>query len=236
VSFANGSGNGEGRNGRTTRVLVVDDNRLVREGVAQLLASELDMSVVGTTADGTSALRMVETERPDIVLVDASLPDKHGITLAREVSQRFPGVKVVTLGVTEIPAEVTEAIEAGAAGYVPKDASVSEFREILRAVAQGRAHCAPHIAATLFSRLAELASTRRAREVAGSVKLTPREVQILALVAEGLTNKEIAVRLHVETQTVKNHMHNILEKLELRHRLQAVQYATEAGLLRMRTR
>jgi DNA-binding NarL/FixJ family response regulator len=221
---------------RMTRVLVVDDNRLVREGIAHLLASEMDMSVVGTTADGGSALRMIESEQPDVVLVDASMPERHGISLAREISRRYSNVKIVILGITEIPAEVTEAIEAGASGYVPKDASVSEFRDIVRAVAQGRAHCAPDIAATLFSRLAELASTRRAREVAGSVKLTPREVQILTLVAEGLTNKEIAVRLHVETQTVKNHMHNILEKLELRHRLQAVQYATEAGLLRVRVR
>jgi DNA-binding NarL/FixJ family response regulator len=217
----------------STRVLVVDDNRLVREGIAQLLSDDPHLTVVGLTPDGVSALKMIEEERPDIVLVDSSMLDKSGVNLTRDISRRFANVKVIVLGITEIPAEVTEAVEAGAAGYVPKDASVQEFREIVRSVAQGRVHLAPHITATLFSRLAEIAASRRAREVAGGVRLTPREVQILALVAEGLTNKEIAVRLYVETQTVKNHMHNILEKLELRHRLQAVQYAQESGLLRM---
>lgn len=216
-----------------TRVLVVDDNRLVREGIAQLLSDDPHVVVVGLTPDGGSALKMIEAERPDIVLVDSSMLDKSGINLARDISRRYANVKVIVLGMTEIPAEVTEAVEAGAAGYVPKDASVQEFRDIVRSVARGLVHLAPHITATLFSRLAEIAASRRAREVAGGVRLTPREVQILSLVAEGMTNKEIAVRLFVETQTVKNHMHNILEKLELRHRLQAVQYAQESGLLRM---
>jgi two-component system nitrate/nitrite response regulator NarL len=127
---------------------------------------------------------------------------------------------------------VTEVIEAGAVGYVPEDASVEEFRETIRLVARGETRLTPRIAATLVVRLAALAASRRAAEHVRNVKLTPREIEILDLVAEGMTNKEIAAQLHVEEQTVKNHIHNILERLNLRRRNEAVQYAWEAGMLR----
>jgi DNA-binding NarL/FixJ family response regulator len=211
-------------------VLVVDDNRVVRDAVSALLGEDDGFRVVGATCLGPETLQTVDQLRPDIILLPAVGP--RATELTRAITRRFTGVRVVIVGIKEVPERVTEVIEAGAAGYVREDASVEELREVVRLVARGEARVAPQIASTLFSRLATLASARRASERARQVKLTPRELEILRLVAEGLTNKEIAARLHVEQQTIKNHMHNILERLSLRRRQQAVQYAWEAGMLR----
>ena len=212
------------------RILVVDDNRVVRDAVTALLGEADGFSVIGATGLGSETLHTVDQLRPDIILLPAV--GLRAVELTRAITRRFAGVRVVVVGIKEIPERVTEVIEAGAAGYVREEASVEELLEVVRLVARGEARVAPRIVSTLFSRLATLASARRASERARNVKLTPRELEILRLVAEGLTNKEIAARLHVEQQTIKNHMHNILERLSLRRRQQAVQYAWEAGMLR----
>ncbi|TMA93380.1 MAG: response regulator transcription factor [Deltaproteobacteria bacterium] len=210
-------------------VLVVDDNRVIRDAVAALLLKEEGVQVVATTGLSSETLDRIEQGRPDLILLPAL--GTRTVELTRAITRRFNGIRVVVFGIKELPEAVTEMIEAGAAGYVREDASVDEFREVVRLAARGEARVAPQIASSLFSRLAALASVLRADERAKNVKLTPRELEILRLVAEGLTNKEIAARLHVEQQTVKNHMHNILERLSLRRRQQAVQYAWEAGTL-----
>ena len=210
-------------------VLVVDDNRVIRDAVAALLLKEEGVQVVATTGLSSETLDRIEQGRPDLILLPAL--GTRTVELTRAITRRFNGIRVVVFGIKELPEAVTEMIEAGAAGYVREDASVDEFREVVRLAARGEARAAPQIASSLFSRLAALASVLRADERAKNVKLTPRELEILRLVAEGLTNKEIAARLHVEQQTVKNHMHNILERLSLRRRQQAVQYAWEAGML-----
>lgn len=214
------------------RVIVIDDNRLVREGISALLRQHPGIEVVASVTDGREAFDVIEANRPVIVLAGASTPERRGVMLAREITRKYGDVRVVVMGLPEDPAPVTEAIEAGAAGYIVQEASVEDLVEVLRLVARGETQCSPKIAAAVFSSLAELAAARRANDVISGVRLTPREVQILGLVSEGLTNKEIAARLHVATQTVKNHMHNILDKLKLKHRLEAVQYAMEVGILR----
>jgi DNA-binding NarL/FixJ family response regulator len=211
------------------QVVVTEDNRVIRDAVAALLAHDAGVRVVGTAGLDGDTLRTIEQTRPDMVLLPAV--GERSVELTRAITRRFPGIRVVVFGIKEVPERVTEVIEAGAAGYVRAEASVEEFREVVHLVARGEARVAPQIASRLFSRLATLATARRASERARSVKLTPRELEILRLVAEGLTNKEIAARLHVEQQTIKNHMHNILERLSLRRRQQAVQYAWEAGML-----
>lgn len=215
------------------RVLIVDDNCVVRYAVAYALAADGAFDVVGTTGLGDNApLSAIEMTTPDVVLMPAL--GQRTIDLTQAITRRFSGVRVVVLGVKNDPAVVTDAIEAGAVGYVPEEASVEECRETLRVVADGGTRLDTRVAATVAGRLAALASVRRADERAKNAKLTPRETEILGLVAEGLTNKEIAAELHVEEQTVKNHVHNILERLSLSRRHQAVQYAWEAGILRKR--
>jgi DNA-binding NarL/FixJ family response regulator len=217
----------------TSRILILDDNRVVRQALAELLRASGEVDEVSTAGmnDG-EPLATVESAKPEIVLVPAV--GQRTVDVIHAITRRFGGVRVVVLGMDENPGTVTEIIEAGAVGYVPEDASVDELHETLRLVARGETRLNPRIAATLVMRLATLASVRRADERAKNVKLTPRELEILGLVADGLTNKEIASELHVEEQTVKNHMHNILERLSLRRRHQAVQYAWEAGMLRKR--
>lgn len=209
------------------RVLIADENRVVREGIAVLLATT-NVQVVGCTPDGLYARQAVGELQPDIVLAVAS---KQGIALTRDLTRAYPGIKVVILGVSEAAAEVIEAVEAGAAGYVLNDSSLDEFSNTLRAIAEGETPCPPKVVASLFSRLAKLAGEREGTSRgAGPGRLTSREIQILGLVAEGLSNKEIAARLKVEIQTVKNHVHNILEKLEVHDRLLAARRAMDLGL------
>jgi DNA-binding NarL/FixJ family response regulator len=215
------------------RVLIVDDNCVVRHAVAHALAADGAFHVVGTTGLGQDApLSAIETTTPDVVLMPALA--RHTIDLTHAITRRFSGIRVVVLGVKDDPAAVTDAIEAGAVGYVPEEASVEECRETLRLVADGETRLDTRVAASVVGRLAALASVRRADERARNARLTPRETEILGLVAEGMTNKEIAAQLHVEEQTVKNHVHNVLERLGLRRRHEAVQYAWEAGMLRKR--
>ncbi len=215
------------------RVLIVDDNRVVRDALALVLAKDEQVRVVGSAAfSNGEPLDAIERVHPDVVVVPSL--GQQTIDVIHAASRRFSGIRIVVLGMKEQPEAVTAAIEAGAVGYVPEDASLEEFCEMLRVVLRGETRLTPRIAGTLVTRLAALASARRADERARNVKLTPRELEILGLVAEGLTNKQIATQLHVEEQTVKNHMHNILERLSLRRRHQAVQYAWEAGMLRRR--
>jgi DNA-binding NarL/FixJ family response regulator len=215
------------------RVLILDDNRVVRDALGLALGRDEHVRVVGAAAfSNGEPLDVIERTRPDVVVVPSL--GEQSIELIHAVRRRFADIRLVVLGMKEQPETVTAAIEAGAVGYVPEDASLEEFGETIRVVLRGETRLTPRIAGTLVTRLAALASARRADERARNVKLTPRELEILSLVAEGLTNKQIATQLHVEEQTVKNHIHNILERLSLRRRHQAVQYAWEAGMLRKR--
>jgi DNA-binding NarL/FixJ family response regulator len=212
------------------RVLVLHESRVVADALASVLEAEPGVVVTGARRLGAGTIfAVIEAARPDIVLLPAN--GRATLELTYAVTRRFAGVRLVIVGVKENPETVTEAFEAGAMGYVAEEASVAELRETVRLVARGETRLTPRVAAQVVGRLGTLAAARRAREAAQRVKLTPREITILELVAGGLTNKEVAVTLHVEEQTVKNHMHNILRRLHLRRRHQAVQFAWEAGML-----
>jgi DNA-binding NarL/FixJ family response regulator len=149
--------------------------------------------------------------------------------VTQTLRQDLPEVKVIILGMCDLTDEIMAFIEAGAAGYVLKEASFENLVEIIQSVHRGESFSSPRVTASLFSRIAELVGERIPRS---SIKLTPREVEIINKIADGLSNKEIAQQLSIETQTVKNHIHNILDKLQLHNRLEAVQYARERKLLK----
>ena len=214
---------------KSIHVFIVDDNRLLREGLVSMLAEQEDLVVVGAAASGQEALERIKALRPEVALIDIGMPGKDGIEVTQDLHRDFPEVKVVILGMPDLTDEIMACIEAGAAGYVLKEASFDYLVETIRSANRGETFCSPRMAASLFSRVAELAGERIPRS---SVKLTPREVEIINKIAEGLSNKEIAQRLSIEVQTVKNHIHNILDKLQLHNRLEAVQYARERNLLR----
>jgi two-component system nitrate/nitrite response regulator NarL len=201
-----------------TSVVVVSSIRLYSEGLANLLRREPGMEVVGAIMDGGAAVEFVEEVRPDIVLVDMATPDSAPMISA--MVEAVPDLKVVALGVAEDAAPVLACAEAGAAGYVPRAASIRDLMTILHGVTRNELHCPPTITASLFQRLAAMAGEHRDHP-GPSARLTSRELEILALVHDGLSNKQIARRLSIELSTVKNHVHNILRKLETRGRAQA---------------
>lgn len=196
-----------------------------------MLAEQQDIAVIGKAPSGNDALTKIKKLRPDIALIDIGMPDKDGIELTKALYDDAPDVKVIILGMIDLTDEIMQCIEAGAAGYVLKEASFDSLVETIRSVSRGESFCSPQMTASLFSRIAELASEKMPKISASSIKLTTRELDVIHLIAEGLPNKEIANQLFIETQTVKNHVHNILDKLQLKNRLEAVQYARERNLL-----
>jgi two-component system nitrate/nitrite response regulator NarL len=201
----------------TVDVFVLAGVRLYREGIASALAQDDRFRVVGAAADGGAALAQLGESAPDVVLVEAGRAEAPA--LVRAVRARAPEATVVALGIAEEEADVLPLAEAGIAGWITRDASVDDLRETVASAAAGEVRCSPRMAATLLRRLAWLAEDRRRRQATGG--LTRRQREIVALIDEGLSNKEIAGRLSIELATVKNHVHNILEKLQVSRRGEA---------------
>jgi DNA-binding NarL/FixJ family response regulator len=212
---------------KSIRIFIADDNRLLREGLASMLAEIEDITVVGMASSGGQALDQIQQLLPEVALIDIGMPDKDGLDVTQTLHDKLPAVKVIILGMPDLTDEIMACIEAGAAGYVLKEASFEYLVESIRSVQRGESFCSPRMAASLFSRIAELAGERIPES---SVKLTRREVEIINKIADVLSNKEIAAQLYIKEQTVKNHVHNILDNLQLHNRLESVQYARERKL------
>ncbi len=207
-----------------TTILLISDIRLYREGLAEVLRREPGFGVLGAVRSFVEAQERLSTDPPDVVLLDVSMPDS--LAFVRQVTQMTPTVRLVALGVPEIDTDVVACAEAGIVGYVPRDGSLEDLRSAIQSVERGELLCSPRVAATLLRRLAALAAAApRTTPVPPTSTLTRRELQILRLIEEGLTNKEIAVKLGIEVATVKNHVHNLLEKLRLHRRADAAAYS-----------
>jgi DNA-binding NarL/FixJ family response regulator len=220
------------------RIVVADDHEVVRAGFAELLDTRADFTVVGTASDGAEAVRLCRELQPDVVLMDVRMPGMDGIEATRQLAdagQTRP--RVIILTTFDLDEYVYEALRAGASGFLLKDVTAERLFEAVRVVADGEALLAPGVTRRL---IAEFAALRRRSDVdtavasgaAGLGVLTPRETQVLRLVAEGLSNAEIAARLVVNEETVKTHVSRVLRKLGLRDRTQAVVTAYESGLVK----
>ncbi|OVE80421.1 hypothetical protein BVY01_00385 [bacterium I07] len=212
-------------------IFIADDNCLLLEGLVTMLGEQEDFVVAGTASCGREAVEQIKILNPNVALIDIGMPDKDGLEVTRLVHADVPEVKVIILGMVDLTDEIMMCIEAGAQGYVLKESSFDHLVNTIRSVHRDEAFCSPRLAASLFSRIAELTNEAGTKIPPDSVKLTPRELDVINLVAEGLSNKEIASRLFIETQTVKNHIHNILDKLQLHNRFETVQYARDRNLL-----
>jgi two-component system NarL family response regulator len=213
---------------RLVRVLVVDDHPVFRHGLQLALEHIDDIVVVGDCDDGAAAVEATHDLAPDVVLMDVRMPGMTGIEATRVIGDRDPDVRVVMLTASQDASDLVAAIRAGASAYVLKDSSTDEVAEVVRAVAQGRAFVSSTMTPKLFAEFNSLAL--RAEDGDGERRLTRREVEILGLVAEGLSNKQIAQRLVISQNTVKNHVRNILEKLRLRSRAEAAAFAVRTRL------
>jgi DNA-binding NarL/FixJ family response regulator len=214
------------------RVLVVDDLEVVRAGFAALLETQPDLSVAGTAADGEQAVRMCGRERPDVVLMDVRMPVMDGIEATRRITALDAPPRIIMLTTFDLDEHVYDALAAGAGGFLLKDVTAERLFDAVRVVAAGEALIAPSVTRRLIGEFARL-RPRPPSPVLES--LTPRETEVLRLVAEGLSNAEIAARLVVGDETVKTHVSRVLRKLGLRDRVQAVVAAYESGLLVPRT-
>jgi two-component system nitrate/nitrite response regulator NarL len=198
------------------RILVVASIRLFREGLAQILDRREGLTVVGMARDSEEALARIEELAPQIVLLDMADAESHAV--AREIGSLTPQIRIVALGVIEVERDVLACAEAGIAEYVPRDGSREDLVAAVKSAACGEVHCSPQQAGTLWRRLAALAANQRQ---ASAIELTRREREIVGLIDHDLSNKEIARQLGIEVATVKNHVHNLLDKLHVTTRTQA---------------
>jgi DNA-binding NarL/FixJ family response regulator len=214
----------------TIRVVVVDDQEVVRAGIVALLGAQPDLEVVGEAADGAEALAESDRTEPDVVVMDIRMPGMDGLTATRELTAR-PGPRVLVLTTFDADENVYRALRAGASGFLLKGARPAELAEAIRIVAAGDALLAPSVTRRLVEHVVA-AGLAAPPEPTGAPELTPREREVLVLVARGLSNAEIADHLVLAEQTVKTHVSHVLTKLALRDRAQAVVHAYESGLVR----
>lgn len=214
--------------GGTISVLLVDDHVLFRQALRHLLEAEPDLQVIGEAGDGRSAQQLAERANPDVVLMDISMPGIDGVTATRDLKQNNPDVKIIILTMFAEDGHVIRAIRAGADAYLLKNSDSSKVIEAIRAVARGESVIEPQLATTLLSEFRRISEFRDEESIAG---LTEREIQLLRLVAGGLSNKEIAAELSVAESTVKNRLSLLFEKLEVKDRTQAAIYALSHGLI-----
>jgi DNA-binding NarL/FixJ family response regulator len=215
------------------KVLLVDDQAMVREGFGALLAAQPDIIVVGSAADGEEAVATARRSDPDVVLMDIRMPKLDGLQATRRLLDTPPGVhrpRVLMLTTFDLDDYVFEALRAGASGFLLKDAPAAELVHAVRVIAAGEALLAPSVTRRLIEDYATRARPARVRPVVLN-SLTPRETDVLRLIARGLSNQEIAESLVLAEQTVKTHVSRVLSKLDLRDRAQAVVFAYESGLV-----
>ncbi len=208
------------------RILAVDDHVLFRKGLVNLLSCQEDMEVVGEADDGLAALAMARTLMPDIILMDISMPGCDGLEATRLIKAEMPYAKIVILTVSEAEGDLFQAIKYGAHGYLLKSLEPEELFQLLRGVQKGDAPISPIMASKILDEF----SRPLPKQPSPEETLTPREREVLELLAWGATNKDMASRLCISENTVKNHLKNILEKLHLQNRVQAAAFAVRQGI------
>ena len=213
------------------RILLIEDNRLLREGIAALLKKQPDMNVVSTVGNGENILTLIKKTKPHIVLLDLGLRSQNSLQIVKLVQNDFPVVKIIVMDLIPLQSDVFEFVQAGVSGFMLKDISVTEFLKTIRTIHEGARVLPPHLTGSLFSQIVDHAVNGLSPgKLAESITMTKRERQVIALIADGSTNKEIAQKLHLSIYTVKSHVHNILEKLALNTRVQIAKHAHLADI------
>lgn len=197
------------------RILIADDHPMFREGIVQSLASEKDFAIIGQASNGKNAIKMAKELLPDVLLLDITMPDQDGITIAKKISAAFPVIQIIMLTASENEDDLMKALKAGARGYVLKGISAKELVKVVRTIVAGGTYISPDMANMILFELSQPSQPDPLSE------LSDREKEILKLVAKGYTNREIGTQIHLSEKTIKHYMTNILQKLHVRSRVEA---------------
>jgi len=212
---------------KKNKILIIEDNRVLREGLVSLIKGEKDMRVVATLGSGNDILPLIQKSKPQVILLDLGLWNNERKQVLEKIRNDFPCVQLIGMGLIPSQTDIIESVEAGASGFILKDASTNELLGTIRSVTQGIKVLPPQLLNTLFTHVIENALKKGKGKLATAVKMTKREREIIALIADGMSNKEIAQQLNIATHTVKSHVHNIMEKLALHTRLQIAKFTRE---------
>jgi DNA-binding NarL/FixJ family response regulator len=223
------------RGGEPIRTLIVDDHALFRRGLEIVLVTEPDIEVVGEAGDGAEAVQRAGESLPDVVLMDIKMPRSSGIEACRSIKDVAPSARIIILTMSDEEEDLFDAIKAGASGYLLKDIPLDQVAEAVRSVHGGQSLISPSMAGKLLTEFASLAKreTEEPPREVPAPKLTDREMQVLRLVARGMNNRDIAKELFISDNTVKNHVRNILEKLQIHSRMEAVMVAVREKLIEL---
>jgi len=220
--------------GDVIRVVIADDHALFRRGLEMVLGSEPDIKVVAEANDGKQAVEAAVEHMPDLVLMDVRMPAHSGIDATKLIKDHAPHIKILMLTISDEEEDLYEAIKAGASGYLLKEISIDEVADAIRKVHAGQSLISPSMASKLLTEFAAMARKDEEKQQMPAPRLTDREMEVLKLVAKGMNNRDIAKQLFISENTVKNHVRNILEKLHLHSRMEAVVYAVREKLLEIK--
>ncbi|HEY5123781.1 MAG TPA: response regulator transcription factor [Ignavibacteria bacterium] len=214
------------------RLLVIEDNRILREGIMSILKSHRDISIIGESGKSKNTILKIHKHKPNVILLDLGLRSQNSLGLVERVKKEFPDSKVIVMDLVPVQADIIQFVKAGASGFLLKNTTLDEFLATIRAVAEGVKVLPPHLNDSLFTQIIEFAVKSGKTKLINAVKMTKREIEILALISDGFTNKKMAQKLHISDYSVKSHIHNILEKLALRTRIEQSNKITGIGTMK----
>jgi len=207
------------------RLLLIEDNRLLRDGILTILKPHKDIIVIAASGDGKNTLLKIQQLKPNVVLLDLGLRSQNSLHVVEIVKKDFSKAKIIVMDLAPVQADILQYVKAGANGFILKDASLNDFLITIRAVSEGSTVLPPLLVNSLFSQIVEFAVSEGNTSLKESVRMTKRERDVITLLSDGMSNKEIGQKIHVSTYTVKSHIHNIMEKLALHTRLEIANYS-----------
>jgi DNA-binding NarL/FixJ family response regulator len=213
------------------RLLLIEDNRILRDGIVAMLKGNRDIKVVAATGSGKSRILKIHESKPNVILLNLGLRSQNSLHVVEIIKTEFPHARVIVMDLAPAQGDILHFIKAGVSGFILRDASPDDFLSTIRSVAEGREILPPKIDESLFTKIVERAIGEEEPNLTTAVRMTKRENEVIEFISEGLTNKEIARKLHIAAYTVKSHVHNIMEKLALHTRLEVANYSYADGAL-----
>lgn len=207
------------------RLLLIEDNRLLRDGIIAMLKSQADIHIIAASGKGENTVSQLQKLKPNIIILDFGLQSLNSLTVVEIIKKDFPNAKVIVMDLAPVQGDITQYVKAGAAGFILKDATLNDFLMTIRSVANGTNILPPYFANSLFSQIVENALKEGKTKLRDSIRMTKREREVIELIADGLSNKDIGQKLNVSAYTIKSHIHNIMEKLALHSRLEVANYS-----------